>query len=107
MHFEYLPDRTPVIPLGLVVGDRILAVHTVKGEAGAEVEQVGSDVVSVRAQLVEPGHFKVTIGYLADGEMAHREFDDPGQWLSVRPRRLTLPTPLFTPADAEDCEVAA
>lgn len=104
MHdFQYLVDRLPVVPVGLVVGDRILAVHTVHGEAHADdVEQVDITVLTVRADLVEPGHYTVTVGYLDGGEMAHREFDDPGQWLMVAARRLTPPAPL-----AERSEVAA
>lgn len=91
MHLNYLPDRTPITPLGVVIGDRILAVHT----EGEEVEEVDLTVTSKGVEKVEDGHYRVTVGYVEDGGTKHREFDDPGQWLSVEPRTVAAPKDVF------------
>ena len=64
MNTAYLPDRIPVTPLGVVVGDRIFLVH-VEGEADRQIDVT---VTAVGAELLETGHYKVTIGYLAGGD---------------------------------------
>lgn len=88
-HLNYRPGRTPVTPVGLVIGDRIIAVHTIVGNLE---ETVDITVAAKRTRKVGPGHAEVTIWWDGDvdeaGEKPHRVFDDPAQWLSVVPRRV-------------------
>lgn len=96
MNTQYLVNRTPVTPVGLVVGDRILAIH-VEGQPDREIDVV---VTSVYAERLEPRHYRVIVGHDAviDGlpdtgdpfdPARPLRLDDPGTWVSVAPRHLT------------------
>jgi hypothetical protein len=96
VNIQYLADRTPITPLGLVIGDHILAVH-VEGQPDREIDVV---VTSVYAELLEPGRYRVLVGHdgviddLPDSDdpldpTRPLRLNDPGTWVSVAPRAIT------------------
>jgi hypothetical protein len=86
MNAQYLPDRFPVTPLALSVGDRILIIHT----EGQPDEVVDWWIVGRDEKRAEGGKTAVTVTYrdasaeyAEDDELPTREFADPAQWVSV------------------------
>lgn len=78
---DYLKDRIPVTPIGLVVGDRILAVHT-EGEAEEVVDLTVTTKTVERDENTPFSEATVEIRY-GDGENDKRKFKDAQVWLSV------------------------
>lgn len=86
MHLNYSTDRTPVIPVALLVGDRIRTVHA-EGESPEEVDIVVESKAIEREDDAPFGASTVKITFLnAEGEQDDRKFDNATVWLSVEAR---------------------
>lgn len=86
MQLDYSTDRTPVIPVALLVGDRIRTVHA-EGQAPEDVDIVVESKAIKRKKGAPFGACTVVVAFTgAAGGQDEREFDNTTVWLSVEAR---------------------